>query len=305
MTKEQKFEIGYHLNTWEFARGGKMEDAFADLAKRGVKWYEPLAQDTMSDDFARRNMTFGSRKTMPSIKRDLDFYHRVAEYSKAEIEYGLKLSSLYMNAEFIDRGLWAYELKSMQAIARVLKGFDAKILTLGGGPPARFEPHSKEDYKAFASALEEIGAYTNEIGIRTVYHPHLDCFIENGDQLDRLMDILNTDLVGLCIDPTHLQICGSDPVEILRTYIEHVDHVHFKDCKGDLANLKGADRYKSFCELGEGLVDIRGMADVLLEHGYDKHVILELDATDKPSDESCRDNLKYVTETLGLKINLD
>ncbi|XID90775.1 sugar phosphate isomerase/epimerase family protein [Paenibacillaceae bacterium WGS1546] len=297
----QKFEIGYHLNTWDLS--GQMDTAFSTLSANGVRWYEPLVKDSMSDDFCRRYIT-QRQVSLPPRHSDQYMLGRIAAFSNAELDYGMKLAGLYVNAEMLRPNLWPYEWEVVQATVRLLTAFGSELLIMGGGPSARFRPHAPEDYRAFADRLEQIGSYAAQLGIRTVYHPHMDCFIETREQLDRLMDILDTSLVGLCVDPAHLLLCGSDPVDLLRTYLPQVGHVHFKDCRGDPAKLQGADRYRSFCELGEGRVDLAGMTEVLLQGGYDKLVILELDATDKPADESCRDNVRYVTEKLGLQLNI-
>jgi inosose dehydratase len=298
----QKFEIGYHLNTWDLA-GAPLEDAFAFLSGIGFRWFEALTGDSLSTDFARRRMTIGDLGP-PVFLSDTDIFRRFAKFSRAQEDHGLRLASLYANPEWINPELWPYERDVLLSVARFLKGHGSSILVCGGGMPARDRPHTDAEYRAFARSMEEIGAETKRLGIRTVYHPHLDCFIETREQLDRFMAVVDTNLVGLCIDPTHLQISGSDPVDILRTYIEHVDYVHFKDNKAGAENLEGYDRYLAFCELGAGVVDLPAMTEILLENEYDGLVIIELDASEKSAEESCRESVEYVTQELGLRLNL-
>lgn len=134
-----------------------------------------------------------------------------------------------------------------------------------------------------------------------MYHPHLDTFVERRDQLDRVMDQLDTRLAGLCIDPAHLAHTYSDPVDALRTYISAVRYMHFKDTKVDPA-LKGYDRYAAFCELGAGVVDLVGIVDVLLDANYDGLAIIELDASKKTAEQSALESIAYVRDTLGLTL---
>ena len=301
MPKEQKFEVGYHLNTWDFE--GRPEEGFPVLAEVGFKWYEALIFNSLSDYFERRFMTL-QEMGPPDLVTDTDLLCRLHLFNKAQEDYGLQLSSLYANAEFTNAALWPYERDCILAIVRFLQGFGAKILVCGGGPPIDVKPQTDEDYHAFARALEELGTFTKKIGIRTVYHPHLDCFIEAREQLDRFMAIVDTDLVGLCIDPAHLVIKDSDPVDIMRTYIEHIDYMHFKDAK-DFEGLTGYDRYLSFCELGAGVVDFPAMVEILQENDYDGQAIIELDYSHKTAKESCLESIDYIVKDLGLKINLD
>lgn len=297
----QQFAIGYHLITWDL-RGESLDDALSFLGDQGIRWFESLLGDSLGTDFARRRMSLGSTR-LATVVRDVDIFTRLALFARAEHLHGLRIASLFASADYVSPDIWPYERDMLQTTARFLHGCDANILVCGGGPPQREEPRSQADYRAFAERLEEVGRYTNNLGIRTAYHPHLDCFVENGEQLDRLMDVLDTDLVGLCIDPTHLQISGSDPVSIVSAYRDEINYIHLKDCKGDIQRLQGFDRYRSFCELGDGVVDLRGIVDILLQSGYDGIAMIELDYSDKGAEESCRQSLDYVEQVLGLTLN--
>ncbi len=301
MPKEQKFEIGYHLNTWDFE--GRPEEGFPFLAEVGFRWYEALISNTLSDYFARRFMTL--QEMGPPIElSDTDFLCRLHLFNKAQEDHGLRLASLYASAEYTNPELWPYERDAIMVVTRFLKGCGSEILVCGGGPPVGRKPQTDDDFKRFANALEELGAFSNKLGIRTVYHPHLDCFIETREQLDRFMAIVDTDLVGLCIDPAHLVIKYSDPVDIMRTYIDHIDYIHFKDAK-DFDGLEGYARYLSFCELGAGVVDFPAMVDIMLENDYDGLAVIELDASHKTAEQSCQESIAYIVEDLGLKLNIN
>jgi inosose dehydratase len=171
----------------------------------------------------------------------------------------------------------------------------------GGGPPQLHGPAAPETYREVAQKLGAIGAYTATCGIRTVYHPHLDTFIETREQLDKLMDVLDTSLVGLCIDPAHFQVKRDDPVDIFKTYGSVIDYVHLKDCNGDEATLTGYDRYLAFCELGAGIIDLAGIVDALLAAEFSGIVTVELDYSDT-ADESLSRSTTYIRDSLGLSL---
>ena len=117
------------------------------------------------------------------------------------------------------------------------------------------------------------------------------------------MDVLDTGLVGLCIDPAHFHLKRDDPVDVFRTYAPVIDYVHLKDCRGDESTLSGFDRYLGFCELGAGTIDLAGIVDVLLGAGYAGVVTIEQDYSDTP-DESCARNAAFIRETLGLELDV-
>lgn len=299
----QRFSIGYHLNSWDLA-GLPLRPAIDFLAGQGFRWFEILAFTSLSDQYARKYMQLGNQAPM-GVTTDTDILRRYAILSEAQREAGIRLSSLYVNAIFTNPVAWPYERDVLVSLSRLLRGFDSPVLVLGGGPSeAAAGPHSADDYKSFCRALEDIGRRTKDLGIETVYHPHLDTFIERRDQLDRMMDELDTRVAGLCIDPAHLAQTNSDPVDALRTYMAAVRYVHLKDTRVDPA-LRGIDRYKAFCELGAGVVDLPALVDVLLAADYDGLAIIELDMSEKPAEQSTIESIAYVRDTLGLVLNPD
>lgn len=297
----QRFSIGYHLNSWDLT-GQPLRPALEFLTAQGFGWFEILAFTSLSDQFARKYMQLGHQGPM-GVTTDTDILRRYAILSEAQSELGILLSSLYVNATFVNPVLWPVERDVLLSLARLLKGFGAPVLVLGGGPSvASGSKHSPDDYRAFCRALEDIGARTADLGIATVYHPHLDTFIERREQLDRTMDELDTGKAGLCIDPAHLAQTDSDPVDALRTYVSAVRYMHLKDTRVDPA-LEGYDRYAAFCELGAGVVDLAGLVDVLLDANYDGLAIVELDASQKTAEQSTIESIAYLRDTLGLELN--
>lgn len=296
----QKFSIGYHLNSWDLT-GQPLRPALEFLSGQGFGWFEILAFTSLSDQYARKYMQLGHMGPA-GVMTDTDILRRVAVLSEAQSELGIRLSSLYVNAVFTNPVLWPHERDVLVALARLLKGFGAPVLVLGGGPSEFIAgPHDAQDYRDFCAALEDIGRRTNDLGVATVYHPHLDTFVERRDQLDRVMDILNTDHAGLCIDPAHLAQTHSDPVDAVRTYASAIRYMHLKDTRVDPA-LEGYDRYAAFCELGAGVVDFPGLVDALLDADYAGLAIVELDASQKTAEQSTIESIAYLRDTLGLAL---
>jgi inosose dehydratase len=281
--------------------GLAFEPGLRFLAGEGFGWFEALARDGFSTDFARRFMRSGEVGP-PVVTTDLKLWPRIALFSRMQEELGLRLSSLYCNAELINPNTWPEERDTLHSIARLLAGFDAPVLVLGGGPPASVKgSHTASDYDRFCRSLEEIGTLASALGLVTAYHPHLDCFVETREQLDEVMSRLDTSRCGLCVDPAHLATTGADPVAIIRDYGEALRYVHLKDTSAP-ADAVGPARYAAFCELGAGVVDLPGMTAELLRQGYDGLAIIELDVSAKTAEQSARESVAFVRDTLGLEL---
>ena len=293
----QKFDFGFEVIMWDLG-GHSVDDALDLLVKEGFGWFEALLGDSLGGDFSRRVMTLGPRE-LPQIVTDVNMFDRLAHFGSAQSGHGIKLASLFCDGEWTNPVLWPHEFAKAKVVARFLQSCGASILVCGGGSPEE-SPRSESDYREFAARLHDIGRFTADLGMRTVYHPHIDTFVETREQLDRLMSVLDTGVVGLCIDPAHFQLKLSDPVDSFRTYASAIDYVHLKDCSGDETTLSGFDRYLAFAPLGSGIVDLVGIVNALLDADYDGLVVVEQDISERP-DEDCQRSAAWIRD-VGLKM---
>ncbi len=296
----QLFSFGYHLNTWDLG-GYPLDEGLSTIKRHGFGWVEALARDGFSNDFARRFMGTGPQP-LPATTTDIDFLTRTSMFAGAA-DQGLRLSSLYCNREFINPLTREAELATLVTMLRLLRGFDAPGLVMGGGPAAGpGSDHAYDDYVAFAAFLNEIGQRAADMGMWAAYHPHLDCFVETREQLDKLVPLLDTDVTGLCIDTAHLAISRSDPVQAIHDYASILRYVHFKDVVSP-DTVAGVGRYTAFRSLGDGTVDLKGCATELLAAGYNGLVTVELDTTLGDPEDDLVSSVDYITKVLGLSLS--
>lgn len=298
MPAPQQFTFGYHLNTWDFS-GAPLAEGLDVIRRNGFRYMEALARDDTSRDFSRRFMGTGF-KPVPMGTTDVTFLTRIAAFSRAADE-GLSVSSLYCQREFVNPLTWETELATLDAILRVLAGFGAPGLVLGGAAMVPTgSDHDADFYRRLARSLREVGSIAEERGMWVAYHPHIDTAIETREQVDRLMNELGDGPAGLCIDVAHLAMTGGDVVAAVRDYASALKYVHFKDA-ADQTGLIGPARYSSFRALGDGMVDIPGVARQLLTDGYAGIVIIELDSSELEAEEALRRSIAYI-RSLGLEL---
>ncbi|MEO6295291.1 MAG: sugar phosphate isomerase/epimerase [Candidatus Limnocylindria bacterium] len=128
-------------------------------------------------------------------------------------------------------------------------------------------------------------------GVRIAFHPHAATWIEAPDEVDAIAAQLPATGAGLCLDVGHYLVGGGDPVEAIRRHGSLITHVHAKDVdlavlsrlrSGDLVGFNDALRGRVFTELGNGALDLGGMAEALESIGYVGWLMVEQDSSWMP-----------------------
>ena len=101
-------------------------------------------------------------------------------------------------------------------------------------------------------------------------------------QIDEIVDRTDPELVFLAIDTAHVGI-GADPADVIRRHHSRVRHVHLKDL--DFAG--------NFTVLGDGIIVLHGVYDVLLEMAYDGWLVTELDVPLGSPYDTAKRNLEF------------
>jgi len=158
--------------------------------------------------------------------------------------------------------------------------------TLNAG---RIQPkHGLKDvqWKVFIEGTQRIAhAVAEQSSLRTVFHHHCGGFVETPEEVDKLMNLTDPDLIGLCLDTGHYQFGGGDPLAAVKQYTDRIWHVHFKDCHPEVAarsRAEGWDYFESvrqgvFCELGQGELDFPAILTGLKRNGYKGWIVVEQD----------------------------
>lgn len=150
---------------------------------------------------------------------------------------------------------------------------------------------SDVEWRVFAQGAGKVAAAVKaETGLRTVFHHHCAGYVETPAEVARLMDMTDPNLLGLAFDTGHY-LYGSganDPAAVLaglESLASRIWHMHFKDCKAELATLArvagwdyfAAVRRGIFCELGRGNVPFSGVVQWLQRTRFDGWVVVEQD----------------------------
>ncbi len=184
-------------------------------------------------------------------------------------------------------------------VNRTLDGYAAtaaKVLVLSaatgaGGYDTR--PQLDDDgWQTLLSNLDRLTAVAAERGVLTVLHPHVGTMIENGEEVQQVLDGSS---ISLCLDTGHLLIGGSDPAALARQAPDRIAHLHLKDVDSTIAAkvqsgrlaYSDAVRQGMYRPLGTGDVDVPAIVGHVRTRGYDGWYTLEQDTilTGEPQGE--------------------
>ncbi len=174
---------------------------------------------------------------------------------------------------------------------------------------------SADEWKVFAKGAERIARIVrSEARLPTVFHHHCAGYVETPDEIARLLDMTDPDLLGLVFDTGHYVYgTGAEDGRLALEGVERfggrIRHMHFKDCEPEVARRSrtaGWDYFEAvrqgvFCELGRGNVDFAAVTGWLRSRGYRGWIVVEQDVLPGMGAprESARRNREYL-RSLGL-----
>lgn len=170
-----------------------------------------------------------------------------------------------------------------------------------------------ERMQAAADCWNRVGAMARERGVKLVLHIDALSALRTTDEIQTLLDLCDTETVGLAIDTAEMTIAGHDVVSFYRRFADRVWHFQFKDALAvdelDEYRLAHAERTliaaggkreieRWFGELGTGRVDFPALWSAMQECGYEGWVIVESDRGPEPVAAAMMANSWYVQNVI-------
>ena len=228
---------------------------------------------------------------------------------------GLRLAGAFLALDFFSSPMDS-ELEGAGLLARRLREAGAGVLVAGlaahpqrmasaGG--SRQPATTGAQYQQIATGLERVGERCRQENIVLAFHNHAGTFVETPEELEELCQRADPALVQLCLDVGHLVVGGGDPVQAIQRYGQRVAYIHLKDVdprvlerlrSGEGGFLDGL-RWRVFCELGSGCLDLAGVVGALRQQGFEGWVVLEQDTSFRPPLESAVESRRRFREVAG------
>jgi inosose dehydratase len=142
------------------------------------------------------------------------------------------------------------------------------------------------------SCLDTVSKRAAEAGVHCTFHPNSPVGSVFRTRED--YEVLLGDLpprIGFTPDLGHLSKGGMDPLEVVRTYRERVDHLHVKDIAAD----------GTWAATGAGIIDIAGIVDYLVGSGYQGWITMEDESpeAERDPDHAVLGNGDYIRDVLS------
>jgi inosose dehydratase len=142
---------------------------------------------------------------------------------------------------------------------------------------------SEEEWKKLAEGLNELGKLAADKGMIVAYHHHMGTGVQTLEEIDRLMEMTDCNLVYLLFDTGHLTFSNIDPVSVLNKYIKRIKHVHLKDIRKEVLDKVYAEHYSFlkavkngvFTIPGDGMLDFEPIFKILEDNGYKGWFVVE------------------------------
>ncbi|ACR79696.1 MULTISPECIES: myo-inosose-2 dehydratase [Kosmotoga] len=168
---------------------------------------------------------------------------------------------------------------------------------------------SDMDWKKLVDGLHELGKLAAEKGMKIVFHHHMGTGVQTYEEIRKLMELTDPELVYLLVDTGHMVFAGGDPVELIKEFGPRIKHVHFKDLRKDVMERSFKDdlsflnsvKLGVFTVPGDGTIDFVPIVKALDEIDYKGWIIVEAEQDPKlaPPLEYAIKARNYLSSVLG------
>jgi inosose dehydratase len=158
--------------------------------------------------------------------------------------------------------------------------------------PGSDRDNLQERQQNLLSCVNAVAQRATDKGIVCSYHPNSPegSVYRTREDYKILLEGLNPDCIGYTPDIGHIAKVEMDPLEIIKEYRSLINLVHYKDMFSD----------GSWAPTGEGIIDVKGITQYLIDTDYRGWIIMEdeCDAAITDPDGVTFDDGKYIESQL-------
>ncbi|MEU5080407.1 MULTISPECIES: myo-inosose-2 dehydratase [Streptomyces] len=168
-----------------------------------------------------------------------------------------------------------------------------------------------KEWGLLTSGLNKIGELAANKNLRLCYHHHMGTGVQTAEDIDRLMEGTDSNLVHLLLDTGHLRFAGDDPLTTAEKHKQRIKHVHLKNVRQPVVDKVESDRLSFqegilegvFTVPGdpEGAIDFKPILSTLDNAGYEGWLVVEAEQHPAKAHPLTYAKMarRYLTEVLG------
>ena len=190
-------------------------------------------------------------------------------------EYGMDRVWAWGHPDGLEGGKNEQEFERMLESFEYAKNIGAKVMrVVGSSLMFRHESHQAQ-IERLSGMFSKAVKTAQEYDIKMAIENHIDF---NSDEILQLLKSVNSPYLGVNFDTGNFIRVLDDPVKAAEKLGPYVLATHIKDVK--LLETVPADTWYFFSSapVGQGLVDVKGVASALRKGGYDGCLALEIDS---------------------------
>ena len=268
---------------------------FAMQKKKGIVGLQlysvrqEMSKDPLGTLFALRRMGWQYVEHANYVNRK--FYgYSPKEFRKVLDDLGLKMISGHtvMGREHWDEAKkdfsdsWKYTVEDAAVLGQKYVVSPSMNQTMRG---------TYDDFKRYMDVFNKCGELCQKQGMKFGYHNHDFEFSEklNGEKLfDIMMKSIDPKLVVIQLDIGNLYNGGAIAMDVVKQYPGRFENIHVKD---EIESKSGREKYES-CVVGEGIVKVKEVLDVLTKIGGTEVYIIEQESYQERQPIDCmKENL--------------
>jgi len=117
---------------------------------------------------------------------------------------------------------------------------------------------SDGEWDKLCDGLNKLGKKAAQKGMKLTYHHHMGTGVQTAEEIDRLMENTDPQLLGLLYDTGHLVFAGGDHLAVLKKWISRVGHVHLKDIRAAVLKKVSKEKWSFLSAVKEGVFTVPG-----------------------------------------------
>jgi len=194
-------------------------------------------------------------------------------------KYDMNISTVCAHANLIDPSKPSrYGTAEIMKAIKIAAAIGVKdVITTENEPSTEWGEKLDFDQRTFviAEKLYEPVKMAEDYGVRLLLENH-GPITDTIEGLSRIFELLDdAPALGLNLDTGNTWLGGTDPVEVAKKFKDKIHHIHWKDLGEDWLDKRGKQYGAGFSTIamGEGIIDIKGVCDVLRDKGIENSTL--------------------------------